>query len=50
MYLSFSKQHGTYFPSASGLKFPHVNHFYKDNDWIFNLDEICISNTNQTIQ
>ena len=35
--------------SASGLKFSHNNH-NKDIDWIFNLNEICISNKNQTKQ
>ena len=43
--LSFSKQRDT--TSASGLKFSHEDH-NKHNDWIFNLDEICISNKNQT--
>ena len=38
-----------HFASASGLKFSHYDH-NKDNDWIFDINEICISNTNQTIQ
>ena len=38
-----------HFASASGLKFSHDDH-NKDNDWIFRLNEISISNTNQTIQ
>ena len=38
-----------HFASASGLKFLHNDH-NKDNDWIFDLNEICTSNTNQTIQ
>ena len=38
-----------HFASASSLKFSHDDH-NKDNDWIFNLNEISISNTNQTIQ
>ena len=36
-----------HFASASGLKFSHDDH-NKDNDWILNLNEISISNTNQT--
>ena len=32
--------------SASSLKFSHDDH-NKDNDWIFNLHEISISNKNQ---
>ena len=38
-----------HFASASGLELSHDDH-NKDNDWIFNLNEISISNTNQTIQ
>ena len=37
-----------HFASASSLKFSHDD-YNKDNDWIFNLNEISISNTNQTI-
>ena len=33
-----------HFASASSLKFSHDDH-NKDNDWIFNLNEISISNT-----
>ena len=35
-----------HFASASSLKFSHDDH-NKDNDWIFNLNEISVSNTNQ---
>ena len=38
-----------HFASVSGLELSHDDH-NKDNDWIFNLNEISISNTNQTIQ
>ena len=38
-----------HFASASSLKFSHHDHI-KDNDWIFNLNEISKSNTNQKIQ
>ena len=38
-----------HFASARRLKFSHDDH-NKDNDWIFNFNEISISNTNQTIQ
>ena len=41
--LSFSKQRDT--ASASRLKFSHDDR-NKDNDWIFNINEICISNKN----
>ena len=47
--LSFAKQRDTSLWTASGLKFLHNDH-NKDNDWIFDLNEICTSNTNQTIQ
>ena len=33
-----------HFASASGLKFSHDDH-NKDNDWIFSINEISISNT-----
>ena len=38
-----------HFASSSRLKFSHDDH-NKHNDWIFNLDEICISNKNQLLQ
>ena len=40
--LSFSKQSDTSLQRAV-LKFSHDDH-NKDNDWIFNINEICISN------
>ena len=42
--VSFSKQRDT--ASVSGLKFSHEDR-NKDNDWILNINEICISNKNQ---
>ena len=38
-----------YIASASGRKFSHYHH-NNANDWLFNLNEICISNTHQIIK
>ena len=37
-------QTACHFALVSGLKFPYNDH-NKDNDWILDLNEICISNT-----
>ena len=38
------------FASTSCLKQNLHDDHNKDNDWLFNINKICISNTNQTIQ